>query len=158
MSPHPSHTNLSGLIRQVLADTDLSDPREVAAEVSRRLRGAAALRDALMEALPVYVRTQFTRDRLLPRDLDTAPVIVSSKVAAVRSDWQRRLETPVVVDGVWKRLGECTSADLLAVASALRVQAAQSVAKAEYYETLAAKVPAGGVVSDLAADPLGVAA
>jgi hypothetical protein len=105
----------------------------------------------------VYVRTQFTRDRMIPQSHDVSPV-PSSKVAAVRSAWARRLETPVFVGSAWKRLGECTAEDLRVVASALRSQAEQAVVKADYYEALASSLPAGAVVSDLASDPLAVAA
>lgn len=150
-------SDLKDLVRQVLADTSLSDPRDVAAEVVHRLRGAAAMRGALSEALVVYVRTSFTRDRMLPQSKTTTPA-PSSKVAAVRSDWQHRLLTPVAVEGVWKRLGECTADDLRSVAAALREHAAQTSAKADYYDALADVLPAGAVVSDLATDPLGVAA
>jgi len=149
--------NLKSLVRQVLTETGMSDPHEVAAEVSRRVRGAAALREALAEALVVYVRTSFTRDLMRPSG-EAAAQVPSAKVAACRSEWQRRLLTPLGVDGVFKRFGDCTADDLRAVAASLRLHADQTAAKADYYEALASALPAGAVVADLDADPLAVAA
>ena len=146
--------NLRSLVHQVLTETSLSDPREVAVEVASRLRGPS-LRAALLEALAVYVRVTFGRDRMLSQD---SPAGASSKVAAVASDWARQVLTPVAVDGVWKRLGECTADDLRAIAASLRSMADQTLSKAEWYEDLASALPAGAVVADLDADPLAVAA
>jgi hypothetical protein len=149
--------SLNDLVRKVLVETALSDPHEVAVEVTRRLRGAVALREALAEALVVYVRTSFTRDLMRPSAV-AVDAVSSAKVAACRSQWQRRLATPVVVDGGWKRLGACTADDLRAVAASLRVHADQTAAKADYYEALASVLPVGAVVADLDADPMAVAA
>lgn len=149
--------DLKTVVRQVLTETGLSDPHEVAAEVARRLRGPD-VRAALAEALVVYVRVQFSRDRRLPQLGVSASQVVSSKVTACRDEWARRLQTPVGVGGVWKHLAECTADDLRVVAASLRRHAVQAAVKAEWYEALAASLPAGAVVGDLTADPVGVAA
>lgn len=150
-----SEFSVSDCLRQVLETTSLSDPRAIAAEMLDRIPRAA--RGAVLaQVLPLWVQGQVSRRRLLS-PVAAAPV-PSPKVAAVRDDWAVRLNTPLCVDGLWKRLADCTANDLRTVAASLRALAAKTAAKADYYVELADLVPAGGTVGMLTADPWGAAA
>ena len=145
---------LTDYLHDVLSTTGLSDPRLIATELLDRIPEEARA-DALVEVLAPWVSVAMSRERMLqPIRLGTS----SSKVAAVRSDWQSRLNTPLNVAGGWKRLAECTADDLRLVADDLDERARRMVAKADYYRELANHIPAGGTVGMLAADPVGVAA
>lgn len=157
-------------IRYALENTTLTDPRDVAEEVLRLLdracdhgAGSAAYRDALAEVLPTYVGVEFSRTRMLnPVAVvvdDVTPVrepAGSAKVAACRNDWNARKNTPVCLPNGWKRLADCTAADLLTLAATLRDRAAKVAAKADWYEALAAALPEGATVAALDTDPTAV--
>lgn len=147
-------TALTLYLHQVLETTTFSDPRAIAEEMLTRIPEESRA-DALAEVLAPWVTTQMSRERMLrPAPLAGG----SSKVAAIRSDWQARLNTPLRVGDSWKRLADCSAADLRWVVADLRVRADRMIAKADYYADLADHIPAGGTVGMLAADPVGVAA
>ena len=148
------------LIRYVLENTTLTHPRDVAGEVLRLLdrahdqgEGLAAYRDALAEALPTYVSVEFSRTRMLNPVVDDATPVRepagSAKVAACRNDWDARKNTPVWLPRGWKRLADCTAADLLTLPATLRDRAAKVTAKAAWYEALADALPEGATVAAL---------
>lgn len=146
---------LTEYLHDVLATTSLSDPKAIAAALLERIPEEARA-DALTEVLAPWVQVAISRDRMLsPVRLGSTH---SAKVAAVRLDWQSRLSTPLNVAGAWKRLAECTAADLRVVATELQERAHRMVAKADYYLELADHVPEGGTVGMLSDDPVGVAA
>lgn len=146
--------NTHELLNSVLDETLLTSPRDLAVALLERIP-EDSYPDFLAEILPPWVQHELSRRRLL----NVRPLIqhntASSKVAAVR-DWAARLKTPLKVGDEWKRLADCTRDDLLTVASSLRESALRSIAKAEYYEDLAASVPQGGTVGLLTSDPVGV--
>lgn len=148
--------NLRRLVGHVLTTTSLSDPREVASKVGEMI-GREHREAAIEQMLPHYVLTVMSQGRMLGRQ-PVPGASPSSKVTRVREDWQKRLAIPLSVDGVWKRFGECTAADLRMVSASLRAAAAQTLAKADYYEQVAAALPAGAVVASLPGDPTEAAA
>ena len=160
------------LIREALDTQASANPHDIASEVLHLLdahhdcgAGGAAYRDALAETLPTYIRTEFSRSRMLngaplPQDTSDTPVKpsgASSKVAACRDAWDARKNTPLLVGAKWMKLADCTAADLLTVAASLRERAATVVSKAEWFETLASALPEGTTVAALASDPTAVA-
>lgn len=99
-------------VRELLADTDLSDPHDIADALLGQLKGRST-RDALAECLPQYVRIVLARERWSDRpDLakeqadahhDAARSSRSSKWAAARSLFRQ----PIYA-GQWRQLGELT--------------------------------------------------
>jgi len=147
--------NVAKLVRHVIDTTSLSDPREIAQKVAGMVPRERR-QSAIEQMLPVYVTQVASRDRMLHQVKPQQKG--SSKVQAVRDDWKRRLATPLLVGDAWKRFGECTAADLLAVAETLRTTADRTLQKASYYEEIAAALPDGAQVSSLPSDPTGRAA
>lgn len=143
---------LNDMLTEVLNTTKLNDPREVAAELLRRIPTQLRV-VVLSQILAPWVRDEMSRRRMLP-----SVGVGSAKVAAVRADWENRLNTPLRVGDGWKRLADCTASDLYRVSTDLRVMASRSLEKAAYYENLAAHVPEGGTVGMLAAEPKELAA
>lgn len=148
---------VAALIREVLEETTLTEPHAVADEVIRRLP-LNARAAALAEVLPTFVRTAFSRARMVtPEPLEGAGAPTplkrkpqsSSKVAACRDDWAAKKQTPVLVGATWKRLGECTNVDLLLLADSIRARAAKMAAKADWYEMLAGSLAPGETVDGL---------
>ena len=148
--------NLTHTIREIADTTSLSDPREIAEKLVSMIP-KDHIKAVLMQTLPTYVATTFSRDRL-HSEAPKASKPRSSKVAAVRDDWKRRLNTPLVVGGTWKRFSDCTAADLYVVAASLRANAEQSMSKALYYETIADILEPDAVVASLEFDPTVAAA
>ena len=152
-------TDLPTLLARVLESTDATDPHSIAI---RMLAGmdADAMAEALAETLPVWVRVEMSRSRLLApqilREGDSTGRTGSASVARVRADWQTRLRTPLRVGDAYKRLGDCDALDLRTVAEQLRRSARRTQAKATWYEDLADAVAALGVgatAADLPAEP-----
>lgn len=143
-------TDLDRLIHDVLADTTATTPHDIAVEVLKRIPDAAA---ALAEALPVYVQVCLSRARMLTPSSDGATTSFRgvSRASRIRDDWDRRLQTPLWVGDEWKRLADCTADDLRTVAAELRDKAEKVLAKADWYEHLAALLPAGATVGSLSA-------
>lgn len=143
--------SLTQTVRQIMDTTSLSDPREIAAKLLADI-SPDEYRAALEEALPPFVRTALSRDRLAQTGSKSGPSR-SGKLAAIRDHWERRLATPLLVNGAYKRFGECDASDLHMAAEALRADAARMTSKADYYDEIAAALPAGATVSALDADP-----
>lgn len=155
---------LAALIAEVLDETSATDPTAITAELLKRIDDPLA---ALAEALPVFVRTQLSRSRMLsplddPQTADRghgdtdahcpAAPVGYSRATRIRDSWAARLNTPLRVGDEWKRLADCTAADLRTVAADLRERAAKSLAKADWYDDLAAMLPKGATVASLAAE------
>ena len=121
------------MVRKVLEETALTEPTDVAEKILSMLTPDDYL-PVLQETLPHYVGTMYTLDRMAPAVRPRG----SAKVAGVREMWKRRLNTPVKVNGAWKRLGECDAFDLMSMADELRVLADKHLQKADYYEKIAA--------------------
>ncbi len=168
---------VNDLIDQYLSESRDSDPGIIATNVLELIDDRPFA--ALEIVLPVYVRSYLQQRRGIPQerpepeddtvkvefeydlsDDESTPRIKSTssarstRVAAVKNDWLRQLQTPLYVGSEWKRLAECTSEDLLLVAGDLRKAAESNLTKAAYYENLAALVPEGKVLGDLEQNPL----
>lgn len=137
---------LADLVHQLQADTDLADPREIAAKLLSSLKGHMTETEALAEALPTYVRTVIRTGRHAVMEghpspgFARTPGVSGGKVASVRSWYQTFLRQPVDVSGNggrWKQLGDCTKADLLHIAQHRRALAAANLSTAAVYEHLA---------------------
>ena len=156
--------SITDLIRATLEETDATTPAEIASEVLSRVSDPRA---ALAECLPTFVQVSLSRSRMLsplddPQTADRgqtrrdahapgAPVGYS-RATRIRDSWAARLSTPLRVGDEWKRLADCTAADLRIVADDLRARAAKSLAKADWYDSLAAMLPKGATVAALTAE------
>lgn len=143
-----SDFSLPALVREVIATTDLTSPRDVAAKVAESVP-SRELRGALAEALASYVRVEFHRDR---PPLSTAPTVPtanrSAKVASIRQhaeSWRRTLQSRLCAAGEWLLLKDCSYEHLTVLATERRRAAAENVAAAEMYERFAEAVESAGV-------------
>lgn len=130
-------TNVNDLIREVITETDLDNPREIAAIVADRTL-ETELRDWYAGTLVSTVRSVFAADRQAARALAAKAVPASRRKkpqtsASLSTAHQKILGTVAAAsEGVWKKLAEFTAADALAAAGcrwgqseALRVEAAR---------------------------------
>lgn len=140
--------DLSHLVREVHDTTDWTDHQQVAKEVRSRIPDEH-VEDAFLIALTEFVRVRFTTFRT-----SVAPVKPnkSAKVRGIRQWWQRNQNQRYdSADGEQKLLRDFTAEDCLFQAALLRDKAAQNIAKAEQWESLAKMLGNGGTVRDLAA-------
>ncbi len=151
--------DLSAAMIRALESTDATDPHDIA-DVMLAGMDAGEAAEALAEALPVWVRTEMSRTRMLTptvlHESDSTNHAGSVSVARVRSDWQTRLRTPLRVGGAYKRLGDCDAVDLRTVAEQLRRNARRTQSKAQWYEDLAdavASLGLGATAADLPVEP-----
>lgn len=142
--------NLRHMVREVLRDSTIADPGQVADEVMRRIpRGA--LKVALAQTLRLFVRQVISEERIGNNGSD-APVTTkaarSAKVTGIRDGWQRRLHDRVHVGkGEWKFLAACTYEDLLAAAGERRDLAERNKAWARTYDAWARLLTEYGVAT-----------
>lgn len=144
--------DLTGMIRQILEETDLSEPADIARELVTRIP-PEALRVTLETVLPAYVRNRIAAERAVTTPANAKRLMVrSSKVGGVQEWWRRALDDRVSVHGDYKRLGDCTRLDLQFLAENLREKAEALTSKAKRYEALRDRLPADrpeAKVSDL---------
>lgn len=144
-------------LRNLIADLSAHgspDPRAVATRVIEKL-SAEEYRAALEIALPSYVRVVNNAHR----SPSVGNPSRSAKVGAIRAWHERMLLAEVDPSGSgndWKRLGDCTRDDVLALAAHRRKIADENRAAAQRYERLASEMNELGVehVSDLSASVL----
>ncbi len=156
--------SINDLIRATLEETDATTPADIAREVLARIPDPQA---ALAECLPTFVQVSLSRARMLsplddPQTADrgqaaadthaTVAPVGYSRATRIRDSWAARLSTPLRVGDEWKRLADCTAADLHIVADDLRARAAKSLAKADWYDQLADMLPKGATVAVLTAE------
>ena len=113
--------NLRALVRDVLDHSTLKTPDEVAAEVAKRIPRTRTA-DALRQAMRTFVRQVISEERPHGSHAVRPPVgsSRSSKVAAIRDGWQRKLRARYHVGGgAYEFLGECTAENLIFIASEL---------------------------------------
>lgn len=128
---------LRHIVRDVLRNSTLADPGDIAAEVLRRIP-ARSTRDALEQTLRLYVRQVISEVRISSRPAPATAANGSWKVAAIRDGWQRRLRDPVHVGAQeWKLLADCSYEDLLAAAAERRQLAERNQAWARTYDAWA---------------------
>lgn len=144
--------DLTGMIREILEETDLSEPADIARELVARIP-PEALRDTLETVLPAYVRNRIAAERAVTSPANAQRLMVrSAKVGGVQEWWRRALDDRVSVHGTYKRLGDCTRLDLDVLAEGLHEKAAAMANKAQRYEALRDRLPADrpeAKVSDL---------
>jgi hypothetical protein len=137
-------------IRDVIEQTNLSDPHEIAQAVAKGMTRAERER-VFVDILTPYVLNHLGMERrtaqgvTLPRQ---APVKSSSsaKRAEYRDWWDKLCGIPIVgADGTYIRMGRATAEDLDAAAARRHEQAAANTAAAVQYEKAAAAMREHGV-------------
>lgn len=141
-----SEFHLGALVRQVMDETDIADPHELAAKVAEMVPARLRL-EALRQALPTFVRVRVTQDRgshtVSPsaRGSGNTNSGRSSKVAAIRAAapaWKKALRERLNVgDRVWRFLGECTIENLRFAAVQRRQMALHNSEAAGRYDRIA---------------------
>ena len=127
--------NLRSLVQEVLRSSTMTDPGDLADEVLRRIP-AKHHKAALQQTLRLFVR-QVNSEVRISRQTAPASPATSTKVAAIRDGWQRRLRDRVHCNGQWKFLADCNYEDLLAAATERRQLADRNMAWARQYDTWA---------------------
>lgn len=150
---------LRKVTREYLDGTDLTDFKEMAAELAARIP-AKRLRDALAESLPLLLQTLNQQRRMdnpvLAGNASATPGR-SAKVAGIAAMHAAALRVLVHVgQGANKQLGDCTYEDLMFAAEERREHARRNAAKADQFEALAGRLRVNGVgrVADLPAADL----
>jgi len=151
-----SNFDLQQLVKDVLENSELNDPRDIAAEVSRQTP-SKVLREAYEIALVDYVRNvsiNNTRSNPIIRGRTPRIKTGSAKRIGIRDWWQRAMRDRVYIDSnqkIWKPLGDCGFDDLMLAADSRRAKADAINAKADQFERLANLLKEYGVdcVSEL---------
>lgn len=132
----PGGYNLRAAVDQVIDESGLIDPREIARKVAENVPARHRV-DVLAEALADFVRVRQGQRRAANPAIGPASGR-SAKVAAIRDGWRRYLQDSVHVgDAVHLPLGQCTYADLTYAAGERQTLAARNLAAARRYESLA---------------------
>ena len=141
--------HLPSAIREVLAASGEANPYDlvgaVFSSIARKDRDEA-LRQALVRLVPA----EATRMRIEPEpaEPEAAEVPSSSRWQRAAAEYRSWLDERISVGPRdWKFIRDCTSDELRSAAAMRRDKAAQSVAWAERFEQLAAKVDAAGVAT-----------
>lgn len=149
--------NLRALVRDVMDNSTLKTPDEIATEVAKRIP-KACVAAALQQSLRTFARQVISEERPHGRHGVSAPVSSrSSKVAGIRDGWQRKLRARYHVgEGAYEFLGECTAENLIFIASDLDEQAARKQTRARGFRRLAEALGEHGAdrVKDLPAELL----
>ena len=131
--------SLRALISQVLSDTDIADPREVAVKVAAMIPPEQT-HHVLVDALVADVRTVMgaRRNAAMSHVLDGSHRPArSAKVAGIRDWWSEMLAARVHVgSGAWMALGDCGEKELAFAEAERRADAAREMQRAEMYEQL----------------------
>ncbi|GGF38791.1 hypothetical protein [Williamsia phyllosphaerae] len=134
-----THAELRAAVREFAANSNLSDPAEIADAML--LGVTAATRKAwLAEALPVVVSHVLSSQRNTvlnqafrsPRRMPSK----SAKVAGVRDWWSQLMDQRIAIGAEWKPLGDCTADNLVQIVALRRERAAQVNSQADKYDTL----------------------
>lgn len=122
--------------RQVIADTSLTDPHDIAAAVFD-MTPADQIADLYRTAL-VKIADEAIRFANMQARKPAIPVMPnkSSKVAAIRAAHIGYFDQRVNVSGEWKMLGDCTVPDLDVLIETRRNVAAKNNAIADEYAQL----------------------
>lgn len=137
-----SDFSLAALIRQVIDETDLATPDEIADKVAEMVP-SRQLRAAIAELLREVVRVELTRTRSNPVPVARRIANPSAKVRGLRQmadAWRRRLRDRIHIGqgpDAWKLLADCTATDFRFAADERRTMAAGILAAATEYESFA---------------------
>jgi len=125
-------------VRTVLADTELSDPTDIAAAAFTKLDedDYAAI---LLAVLRDVARLEIGRARVHTTSA-RSPFVAGMRALAAQGVFSMR----VFVGGEWKLYGDCDSTELRELGADSRVLAAKNVATAERHEKLAAALEEQG--------------
>lgn len=172
-------TKLDELIEEVITDTKIKNPADIAAAVFGKL-SEDSYEDVLRVTLKAYVSRYIVLRRVPdPIPADPTPVVEapddllsddvqkivaddkkrkavalgSRRIEVYKLQWKKKLEDRVYNGTEYKIFGDFTAEDLRAAADALRAQASAFQGKADYYDKLAEKID-GKKLSDFADDPL----
>lgn len=143
--------DLRTVAREAIASASDLDWSKIAESIVEDL-DADATRDALRQALPVYLR-QISSVGRTPEPVPTTPTTPapssrSWKVTAIRTEWKRRLETIYAVEGgARKRLGDFTADDAMFQAALNEANARKAQHRAEHWTKLAAELTAAGAAT-----------
>lgn len=142
------------LIRTVLSETDLVNPREIAEKVAEATP-QSELREAYTEALVGSVRNVLSSQRNAALQA-VATADHSPKIAARRDWWSSVLASRIFVGTSWTTLGQCTADNLSYAAAERRKDAQREIVRAGTYDTLREALATHHVetVADLPADVL----
>lgn len=126
--------DIPNALRQICAYSDLADPSAISKVIVDAIP-PELLEEALRITMPYFVREHLARQRALtnPRQAQ-AQLVRSAKVTGIRDWWRQVLEDRVAPQGTWKRLADCTWADLDWLAASLRDKADNLIVKAQRYE------------------------
>lgn len=152
------------IIREVVEETGLVDPRDIAVIVEERTPDDM-IREWYREAIVPDIRAEHLRRRKQSVNKKVSQVIaraekegrrVAAKTRAnlVADGWAEKLRAGVTVDGVWKRLADCSADDVQRLAE-VRYESAEAVrAEGQRFEKLRAAMDEHGAarVGDLPAD------
>lgn len=130
--------NIRHTVRDILDETDLTTPAEIAEKVAEMVP-TNQLRTTLATALREYVRVELTHTRARAAQ-PTRTGGPSAKVTAIRDAAHQWLRQRVCAGDTWKMLGDCTYEDLLRLEQDRREHAQRSAAAAERFAALAALV------------------
>lgn len=140
--------NPLALAKRVIADTNLTDPSDIAQEVLERTPDheirevyLTTLRHVAREAIRLSNMTASTP----PQAPKPSAPNKSSKIAAIRSAHISYYDQRVFASGTWKMLGDCTVTDVLDLVEQRRAIAEANYTKSAEYKLLADQMIAAGV-------------
>lgn len=154
MSTH-DHTSLHATIREVARTEDLDDPRAIAEKVAANTSNDV-IREHYITALTSTVRDVLRAERADAFNMKPAKPARSAKLKQRRSWWSDFIAARVAVAGEWKKLGDCSGADLATIEYERRENAARSIAVAEQYALLRDLLESHGVATVAALPPKAV--
>lgn len=127
---------LHSLITRVLVETDLADPREVAAKVAGMI-DPDQREHILVNALADSVRSVMGQHRNAAMTRALARPNRSAKVAGIRDWWAEMCAARVHVGGSqWVALGDCGEQELAFAERERREDAAREIARADMFAEL----------------------
>lgn len=136
--------NPSTAARQVLAETTLTDPDDIAEVVYERIPDdevADVCRHLLRHSAREAIRLSSMGASEAPRTVPQK----SSRVAAIRSTHISYYDQRVFASGEWKMLRHCTRTDVLDLAQQRQEVADRNLAKVAEYNALHERMKSAGV-------------
>ena len=148
--------NLRDVVREVLDESDATDPRELAVLVDERV-SSREVREAFRFLLPIYVREVIRTERgtaPLPDDVAEGRNGKRELGAMTRDPWRARTWVP---GAGWKLYGDLTAEDLELQAEDYERRAGEMESHAKGCRLLAERMRAAKAerLRDLGADALG---
>lgn len=142
-------SELREIIREVIAKSDDLSVESLTIQTLSRISDSERAR-LFVESVPAVVASELHNTRFACREVrPVKPVqtVRSAKVAAIRDDWQRRLDAVYATPTGNKRLGDFSSDDLRALADTCARMAEMNRAKAAHFAGLAELVASQGAAT-----------